>query len=182
MSFIGNGYEPTPELYSNGSSAAAVVSVSLVDTSNCQFISNDGNALHVSEGQVHIFGHNYFGHNTGHQGAAMSLGRGAKIHMIHSIVKFEGNHADFTGGVIQIFGTDPILPACPFAFPVSSTLHFINNSAENAGDVLFGGHLDQSIVNRYNKCCVTLFRHHSNFEQPNNLSLIPSQQSQVCVS
>ena len=179
VSFTGNGYFPTPELFTNGSSATAMISLAVVDISNCHFISNDGNALYVYQSHVYLFGHNYFGHNTGHQGAAMSLGRGAKIHLIHSIVTFEGNHADFTGGAIQIFGTDRKSPACPFAFPISSTLHFINNSAKNAGDVLYGGDLDQSMVN--NTHCITLFKHHSHFEQPNNLSLISSQQSRVCL-
>ena len=58
-------------------------------------------------------------------------------------------------------------------------LYFQNNTAGSAGDVLYGGDLDQSIVN--NTHCITLFKHHSYFEQPNNLSLISSQQSRVCL-
>ena len=75
---------------------------STVNITNCQFIANQGRALYVDNSSVHLLGHNYFGYNTGYQGAAMYLGQGAEIQLILTLVMFEGNHANATGGAIII--------------------------------------------------------------------------------
>ena len=180
VNFFDNGYAFEHGLYSTASFPIIALYSLSVDIINCSFVSNCGNALFIADSSVHFSGNNYFGGNTGNKGAAMYLDQGSKIHLLHTLVTFEENHANFTGGAIYIATAEYFKPTCPFAYPVSSTLNFLNNTAVFAGDAVYGGQLDQIIVTD-NKRCITILKRHSHFEQPNNLSLISSQQSRVCL-
>ena len=177
---IMDNYAFEREVYSTASFPIIALYSLSVDIINCHFVSNRGNALFVTNSLVHFFGSNYFGYNTGNEGATMYLNQDAKIHLLHTHVAFEENHANFTGGAIHIASAEYSPPTCPFAYPVSSTLNFLNNTAVFAGDAVYGGQLDQIVVT-HNKRCITILKHHSYFEQPNNLSMISSEQSRVCL-
>ena len=145
VSFSGNVYVPEP--FSITFAPTLFIQSSTVNITNCQFIASQGSALYVDNSTVHLLGHNYFRYNTGYQGAAMYLGQGAELQLILTLVMFEGNHANATGGAIYIAGGScSVTPTCPFAYPINSTLNFSKNVAESGGDAVYGGDLDQSYV------------------------------------
>ena len=182
VSFSGNGFVQVHEAFTISSAPTLLIFWSSVDIINCHFVSNQGNALFIYNSSIRFFGYNYFGYNTGYQGAAMYLGQGAEIQLILTLVVFERNHANLTGGAIHIAGGGDT-SRCPFAYPIFSTLNFSNNVAGVAGDAVYGGDLDQSYVFHYGNTypCIEILKQNSHFEQPNNLSVISSRASRVCL-
>ena len=64
------------------------------------------------------------------------------------------------------------------------SLHFINNSAGQGGDVLYGGNLEMECLTQDNVCtesCLTLFKNVSDILPSNSLSNISSDPSRVCL-
>ena len=162
--------------YTTSNSPTLLVSTSLLIITDCQFISNKGNALYLHHSQVGLAGYIYFGNNTGFQGAAINLDTEFLINPTFAIIIFENNHAEFTGGAINIANTST---TCPFKYPIFSKLVFHKNTAGRAGDAIYGGNFDQVLVRGIFRC-IEILRNYSVFEPPTSLSVISSNPSRVC--
>ena len=112
----------------------------MTSIASSHFSSNIGSALHISGSTVQFNGHVLFMNNSAERGAAIYLDQGSQIVIKeNSSIKFIGNTASQQGGAIFIklsFG-------CPHRGIVftelvnGSTVSFINNSAESAGNSVY---------------------------------------------
>ena len=162
---------------------------------DCIFSNNSGTSLRAVSSTFTVIGNLTFINNTANEGAALYLYGGSRMIMDPSgaQVSFTGNHALSTGGALQIANNNlypPFFdPVCFLVAPEESEplLIFSNNTAQNGGDAIYGGFLDQAIVTNSSMSCIQLTQNVSNFSFPtlddrrNNLSLISSQPSRVCL-
>ena len=178
VKFINNGRPLTN--YTAVSSPTFLVDDSLLEIDECQFISNQGNALYIYDSHMKLKGTIYFANNTGFQGAALYLDTKFLIKPTMALITFENNQAETAGGAIYIANT---LSACPFDEPVLSGIIFRNNNAGRAGDAIYGGNLDQALATKWGVVfrCVQILRNISVFKTPSSLSLISSNPSRVCL-
>ena len=126
-----------------GSKSIVYISVeqslaSIKSIASCNFTSNVGSALYLSNTVIDMEGNLLFMNNSAESGAAMYFDQNAQIKMKSgSIIHFIGNIAALQGGAIFIemsFG-------CPqpnaFLFTNSSTVMFTNNSAGFTGNSIY---------------------------------------------
>ena len=140
-------------------------------------------------------GLNTFIGNQGYEGTAMYLcvNETTNIQYTGSRIYFVSNEAEYTGGAIQIVGVNSENPRCPFNHIMSGPtigynsnvgeLTFIGNVAYSAGDDIYGGYLDQALVNEGNNItrCIDVIRQSSDFLDTSDWSSISSKPSRVCL-
>ena len=160
---------------------------------NCSFVNNSGTPLRAISSSFVVVGDLYFTGNTATEGGAVYLYGGSKMVLNDTAsVHFTNNHALSTGGAVQISDNN-LYP--PFSGPVcfiaveddsEVIMIFSNNTAGNGGDAIYGGSLDQALAS--NGSCIELTKEVSDFnlsqqqqQQRNNLSLISSTPSRVCL-
>ena len=135
----------------------AVLSIILthVVISNCSFSENRGTAISLQNSKLNVYSIIRFENNKAAYGAALKICDESLIFLhIHSHIQFVNNTA-LMGGAIFVQQACLLDNAQPCAFqPASATnvsiqefssyfkLEFINNSAEIAGDALYGGSMD----------------------------------------
>ena len=142
VNFTDNGQSVT---YTQSHSPTFALIESLVVIAKCQFTSNHGSALFVSNSKVKLFGFIHFLNNTGFQGSAINLHTEFEINPFFSTIIFENNHAEYAGGAIYVqVPPENINTACPLNNPILSFLVFRYNSAGLGGDVVYGGNFDEA--------------------------------------
>ena len=155
---------------------------------NCSFVNNSGTPLRAISSSFVVVGDLYFTGNTATEGGAVYLYGGSKMVLNDTAsVHFTNNHALATGGAVQISDNNHFSgPVCFIAVEDDREVDMIfsNNTAENGGDAIYGGSLDQAKAS--NGSCIELTKEISDFDlfqqqQRNNLSLISSTPSRVCL-
>ena len=108
-------------------------------------------AIYAHSSTLIFLGNVEFVNNTGYNGGAVALCHGSKIMMgEHAHLKFIGNHAKHFGGAIYVDNhvfSDAFTISCFYEladvfFSIKPRVVFENNSADNAGSVLYGGWID----------------------------------------
>ena len=141
VNFTDNGQSVT---YTQSHLPSFALMESLVIIAKCQFTSNHGSALFVSNSKVQLFGFIHFLNNTGFQGSAIYLHTefghyspqsSLKIIMLNMLVEL---HI-----YVQVL-PENINTACPLNNPILSFLVFRYNSAGLGGDVVYGGNFDEA--------------------------------------
>ena len=126
----------------------------LGDTVFTQNYGYDAGAIYARSSTLIFLGNVDFVDNTGYNGGALSLYAGSQIVIgRHATLKFIGNHAKYFGGAIyvgnanhQMFSTFTV--TCfyqlvdTFNTSVNPHVVFENNTADYAGNVLYGGWID----------------------------------------
>ena len=193
-SFVGLGI-PVVEV-SEHPAVVVLCESSGVEFSRCQFSQNRISALKAVASVFSISNTLSFTNNTALLGAAMVLQQRSAMKLsVNSSILFSGNHATSVGGAIYVdtntFYKEGIGRASGIDLSseciirvegdaMEDTLVFVNNSAMNGGDVVYGGQLGiASAADGSN--CLLQFKKISRIEQLNNLSAITSQPSRVCV-
>lgn len=124
---------------------------------DCQFTDNHGTAIAMTSSSIIFTGHFDFDNNTATSGGALRFCDSSAMFLNNNTrVNFRNNHAKQVGGAI--FAEEACLAepkACFFQPVVTSNalvtelstaygikLHFANNTAEVAGDAIYGGEID----------------------------------------
>ena len=117
----------------------------------CFFHGNIGTAISMQASKLNVYNGIYFENNIAEYGAAMKVCDGSLIFLnVNSHVHFINNRAKMGGAVFVQQACIDTPPACFFQPAVYSKniseyyleLEFINNSAEIAGDAIYGGSID----------------------------------------
>ena len=103
-------------------------------------------SLSAVSSEVRFQGNIVFKNNTGYNGGALALFSGSKIILMpQTEVLFIGNHATHTGGALMVYN-EPLIYNNFYFYRIDSTsqitgvrLIFESNTAEYAGDAIFGG-------------------------------------------
>ena len=134
------------------------------------FTNNIGSTLYISGCSIHFRGHSSFINNSAGRGAAVYMDQGSQIAVKeNSAIEFIGNTVSQQGGAVFIelsFGC----PQSRIVFtdlPNSSTVLFINNSAEIAGNSIY--------VNNPESCSSisNSFLYEFNYSQPPDIVGLP---------
>ena len=156
---------------------------------NCTFARNNITALKLVRSDVTFSGTMNFTSNRAYRGGAVVLILGSRMKLTQKAsVVFVDNHAIMTGGSIYITLNNVLLSQaflkpgqCFLQYDLDGRLTFINNSAGQGGDVLYGN-MPGEVHPSYNKTisCQSAFDEVSNIE-PNTLSKIASDPIRVCI-
>ena len=189
--------------------ALLLYNVTGVLIADCSFCDNRVTALKAVASTIFIDNTVEFMHNTAYRGAAMIFEQDSLMILYETAhVTFTNNHAILTGGAIHvtsnpyyrwIFG-DATRTNCFFkSYTSEMALVFVNNSAEQGGDVLYGGSLDiacndteeltfyehqflvEGTLHTCTNSCLLEFKRLSEVISPSSLSLISSRPSRVCL-
>ena len=162
---------------------------------HCSFSHNTISALKAVATNITVTGTLIFSNNTAPLGAAVILQERSVIKLSNdSSLQFTGNHATSVGGAIYVdtntfyvmspLDTITLSSVCFFQVQgeVSGKrlLSFSDNSAGRGGDVVYGGHMGLA-TSTDNSNCLLHFNNISQISVSNNLSVISSQPSRVCV-
>ena len=121
---------------------------------DCEFYENDGTAISAVSSTPHFQGNIYFQHNTAENGGSLALFTESTILILEgTCMHFISNHANNVGGAIYIqkeFTLSgnicffvPLISSISSVLGFNMSLHFENNTAQKAGDVLYGGTIDK---------------------------------------
>ena len=203
VSFLFNGYSV---LQPNQVPAVGILLLSRnVTFSDCTFSGNRGTSISAINSIFYVSGTNRFINNAGYRGAGLAFDR--ESYMIvnsDTDILFQENSATSVGGAIfveksqealsVVRGTN-IVSKCFFQLPGISAnnvidhriaLHFVNNTASNGGNDIYGGAFDQcnaditSIIDppRGSLFLPSIF----NFQSSgSNISQIASDPTRVCL-
>ena len=112
----------------------------VVSIISCNFTNNTGSALRMSQATVQFGGNILFANNLAEKGAAVFIDESSQIAIMeNSVVEIIGNTVAQLGGAIFI----KLLFSCPYrgvvftALTNTSTVSFINNSADKAGNSIY---------------------------------------------
>lgn len=139
-----------------------------VTIEDIHFSNNSVTPLLLASTTADIFGESYFIGNQAFEGAGIVLVDSSSL-VLHndSVLVFDSNHADNVGGALYV-STDfdgapipPYTPASYYHYPpcfiglhdlqrglpsnyqqFNISVHFINNTADSGGDILYGGNID----------------------------------------
>ena len=168
--------------------------INLLKLIDCSFVNNSGTAIHAVSSTLAVEGTLNFTNNTASEGAAIYFDGQSKLDLNTSgtTIYFTDNHALLGGGAITVSNNDlyPRFsnPLCFLSIDdnVNVSLLFFNNTSEEGGDAIYGGSLDQAISSNQKQSCIVTVNVSSHFNLPdhdqrNNLSLISSEPSRVCL-
>ena len=139
--FESNFYERTVNSIVGSSSHQAVFQIAdfNIEYENCTWIENDVTGLHAVESRVIFSGENQFIDNTAKNGGGLNIEEGSELFLQPgSKTYFIGNHAEEYGGAV--FGV-MLNYRCFFqfnSFEPFPSLFFTNNTANFAGDAVYG--------------------------------------------
>ena len=175
--------------------------------SDCSFVGNNITALKLVNSEFTVWGILNFTHNRAYRGGAIVFTYDSKMKLSNnSSVLFVDNHAIFTGGAIQLAtnhyymessyfvpfcshysqGCHAYTPECflePEQYNFRGGLTFVNNTAGQGGDVLYGSVVGYCYYYRdegkFSIPCSQLFEEISNIT-PNTSSQVASDPIRVC--
>ena len=162
-----------------------VNSVSYSQFSNCLFADNIGSAIRIVDSTVFLSGTNRFSGNVASVGAGLHLEQGSTLYLEpKSITSFQNNRALTFGGAIYAAIVSykcfyQVLSASSEEYP---QLYFQNNSAESAGNAIYGN-IDTCLLENFIKVTETdtLFSNITTFvSHPKQGSLISSTGRRLC--
>ena len=121
---------------------------------DCAFYENEGTAISAVSSTPHFQGNINFQHNTAENGGALSLFTESTVLILEGTnMHFISNHANNVGGAIYIQKEFTLSGNICFFVPLTSSissvlsfnmsLHFENNTAQEAGDAIYGGTIDK---------------------------------------
>ena len=120
--------------------------------SNVNFTQNNESALAAEQSNVIFHGNNIFQENIGMLGGAVSLLVNSFMYLLpHANVIFLENHAEKYGGAIYFQNEPSPLRSCILALVLPPGLtvnnsdimmYFLNNTATDAGDAVYGNYID----------------------------------------
>ena len=161
---------------------------STLHISECHFTRNHISAIRGEASNITISGNLTFSSNRAFSGTAFILTQDSFLTVVESSsVKFENNHATNTGGVFYIhtnvYMSDSWTRSTKcFLHVEGSRWHqrfaFVNNSAGEGGDILYGGQVELGLYGGWN--CLDSFKNISSIS-PKGLSLISSDPLRVCL-
>ena len=134
-----------------------IFSIDRVNFFNCSFTDNNSTALSSVDSSIVLSGELIFRNNSAVNGGAIKFCDSSYMYInINASVLFEGNHASNAGGAI--FAQQRCLESAPSCFfqplveqstkvsdlgtKIPMSLIFVNNSANTAGNALYGGSID----------------------------------------
>ena len=184
VTFQNNSYIPALAV---GTIATAVFyKVQNLQLMDCLFVGNTGTAVYVEDSHIYVHGKLNFTGNAAYEGAAMYFGGGSYISVYSDAeISFTHNYANHTGGGIKVdkyYAANIGVTDC-FLQQVGNNAKFIfdGNKAQDGGDAIYGGKMDQTLTEDLKSCVDTLMgSSHFINSSPNNLSLISSDPSRVC--
>ena len=163
---------------------------SQIEMGNCSFENNNITPLKLLQTRLRVSGNLIFTNNSAYQGGAMIFLYNNSLSLSEkSTMTFVGNRAIDTGGVIYIvtntvYIRDDICTNCFLSSnDISKHLLFINNSAGQGGDVVYGGRMESScdyVSGLAVSSCLSRFLKIS-IIIPKTLSPISSDPSRVCL-
>ena len=171
-----------------------------ITLTDCYFINNTGTALYLENSTIAANGTLNFVSNTAYNGAAIYISGPSTICVnFNSVLLFRKNHAIRNGGAIYIdYGNimNQVIYTLDNGFIINAKpcfitftenehtpsdtylLHFEGNFANDGGNDIFGGNLDQIHVG--NKKCIALIYEISAINL-SSMSAIASSSSRVCL-
>ena len=165
-----------------------------VHFTHCNFTENKLSAVKVVGSDLTFSGSVTFANNTAPLGAALILQQKSVVTQAsNSSLMFVGNYATSVGGAVYIdtntfyrvdvkdYKTISLHSVCSFQFQGNGPV-FVNNSAGNGGDVVYGGHMGLTTTTDGNNC-LQQFKHVSEINQTPEMSfsyLLPAIES-VCL-
>lgn len=174
-----------------------LIGVENVTLDDCIFTDNYGSAIYLQNSYLHFFGTITFESNHAAYGGALHVRDGSLIYL-HKLsnILFMNNSAHMGGAVYFQDGCVDILPPCLFQ-QVSSELiniydqtvvRFVNNSARQAGDAIYGGSIDHCFsLSTLSKTCDGIYARPLNttlniidVSEQSGSSIISSHPHQVC--
>ena len=178
-------------------SSVIMLYYSLLHISNCTFRGNKMTAVKLFSSNLTLVGDTDFTNNTAKSGTGFILSKDSSVRLSeNSHTTFTSNHATNTGGVFYVatnfhYNADHI--SNPASVIIESTLCFLfvegdrsqplltfyNNTAGYGGDLVYGGQIAYGWDGDWN--CLLGFKNTSHILQPNNMSLISSPPSRVCL-
>ena len=195
VTFESNTYIPS-------ASIDAVVTVLLASVRNvtmidCTFKENMGTALYLENTTLTAIGVLTFTGNIAYEGAALFIRLSTIVVYKDTTIYFSNNKANHTGGAISISSRsdDQVLVTLGISLAKcflsiedydysqcqgnSCVLIFDNNVADDGGDAIYGGNLDQ-VKLESKVTCIQVVESLSEFHQ-NTASLISSSPTRVCL-
>ena len=191
-------------------STVVLANLPYVQMEGVHFTNNSGTPLLLYNSTVHVFGENYFIGNHAFVGGGMAFIDGSLL-VLHndSRMMFKDNRADIVGGAWYVSNEAESL----YSFVAFSTVHacfitlhdlptieaeltrqnisvqFINNTARNGGNVLYGGEIDFCLVgNGIASNVLFIFgfdllsqEHVFHYEPSNDSSRLSSAPTRVCL-
>ena len=199
--FKNNSYESILDGYGEISSVAVTVGILNARNftiSNCTFSNNEGSGLGLINTIATFRGQNNFINNRGYSGGGINMASGSYLYLYSDAnLSFINNHANTTGGAINVGQTDlhfsiafsiafsDSAKSCFYQFVDGSQgkhFYFNNNTAETAGSVIYGGSVDENCLpeNRNQDDSTDFFLAISTFVNQSGYSLISSEPRGVC--
>ena len=161
-----------------------------VTFSNCKFSNHQMTPIVAQNSKIYFSGSLTFINNTGWNGGAIALYASFLLPKPHTKMYFYNNYASTTGGALYVKELELppgfINAKCflqPEIYNYSDTdIYFVNNTAELAGDVLYGGNQNNCIVNADYDNKLLIFQYvNFNYTMQTGLSIIASDPIGVCI-
>ena len=188
---IGDHFYPARRVYSDEEFVIFIYSTPNVAFSNCKFTNNQMTPIVAQSSKIYLSGSLTFFNNTGLNGGAIAAYDSYLLPKPHTRMYFHNNRAILKGGALYVKRLEIPLglvsSKCflqPSIYPNSSdestniVAYFVNNMAGEAGDILYGGYINQCYID-FNK--TSLFRYISfNYTLQTGSSIIASDPIGVC--
>ena len=192
--FIYNGnILPQPQRqHTTGLNVIHLYNAQNVMFSNCKFSNHQMTPIVAEKSKIYFSGSLMFFNNTGVNGGAIALYASFLLPKPHTKMYFYNNHAQTTGGALYVkeLGVPHgfISIKC-FLQPVvlyrslntDIVAYFVNNTAEVAGDVLYGGYQEKCIDDDYENKSSLFQNVNLDYTMQTGLSIIASDPIGVCI-
>ena len=131
-----------------------IISVKRFTIKSCTFMNNNKSALMSYDSNIHFEGETIFKNNTARYGGAIHFTGNSVMYLRpNAQIIFDGNSALQRGGAIYLTGGTEVAyfsncqiqvfdPSFMNISKLNITMKFINNTAVEAGDALYGGEID----------------------------------------
>ena len=164
-----------------------------VTFSNCKFSDHQMTPIVALNSKIYFSGSLTFINNTGLNGGAIALYASFLLPKPHTRMYFYNNHAYATGGALYVkqlevprgfFDAKCFLQPVIYNYSINTDIvaYFVNNTADVAGDVLYGGYQSECNVNVDYENKLSVFQHvNLNYTMQTGLSIIASDPIGVCI-
>ena len=182
--YYGNPSIPVPQLFIADENVIHVYGAYNVTFSNCKFSNHQMTPIVAQNSKIFFSGSLTFINNTGLNGGAIALYASFLLPKAKTKMYFYNNHAYATGGALYVkelevprgFVSTKCFLQPPIHHNSDTVAYFVNNTADVAGDVLYGGYKNSCI----NENKSSLFQN-LNYTMQTGLSIIASDPIGVCI-